>query len=705
MTLTSPRPAASAVLCALVLFGVCPRVAAGANASPQRATKPCNAKKANCSDTAPPSIVIQSPAPGQTVKGVVNVTGTAADNVGVTSVQVQVDSDTPLLATGTANWSFSLDTTSYSDGPHTVSARAMDAAGNSSEPVSISLNFANAPGSGANVLTVLDVRLDRPTIHALGVQVFIAGDENRNARISIRYREVGSLQWTEGLPLLRVMPETISVSVPPQFAGSLFDLVPDAAYDIELRATDPDGGGDAIRSLTGRTRPVPRTDPATPRVVHVSTAAALRTALSGARAGDVITLATGTYLGPFAVNASGTEAQPIVIRGASTAGVVLDGGNCSSCNVLEASGSYVHVERLTIANALRGLRFTGVGATGNVARRLDIRNVIHGTGSTTGQSNFYVCDNRIDGRLQWPWVFDSNPSRHWDDRGIEVTGDGHVVCHNAIRGFGDPVINLKRQARSWDIYGNDIADAWDGVELDEGEGNVRLFHNRFTNVMAPISIQPSFGGPAYVLRNVGFNLPDEQIKLKSLGGVEEPSGALIYHNTFVSPKRALNLLSTITQHNFVIGNNLFVGPDALVDSRTVDWRAGINQGVFDYNGYFPDGAFMFGTVAGVNRLYSSFAHAQASGAVETRGVLLARSIFQAGFVGPADERTRYSPPDFTLGETSRAIDRGQRLPGVNDGFTGVAPDLGALERGCPVPTYGPRGEGLESFTWLINCGG
>jgi hypothetical protein len=29
---------------------------------------------------------------------------------------------------------------------------------------------------------------------------------------------------------------------------------------------------------------------------------------------------------------------------------------------------------------------------------------------------------------------------------------------------------------------------------------------------------------------------------------------------------------------------------------------------------------------------------------------------------------------------------------VNDGFTGKAPDLGAFERGKPMPLYGPRKE-------------
>jgi hypothetical protein len=30
------------------------------------------------------------------------------------------------------------------------------------------------------------------------------------------------------------------------------------------------------------------------------------------------------------------------------------------------------------------------------------------------------------------------------------------------------------------------------------------------------------------------------------------------------------------------------------------------------------------------------------------------------------------------------------IPNVNDGFTGKAPDLGALEAGQPLPQYGPR---------------
>ena len=46
--------------------------------------------------------------------------------------------------------------------------------------------------------------------------------------------------------------------------------------------------------------------------------------------------------------------------------------------------------------------------------------------------------------------------------------------------------------------------------------------------------------------------------------------------------------------------------------------------------------------------------------------------------------------DFRLRPGNTAVDRGSELPTVTDGFSGRAPDLGALERDRPVPVYGPR---------------
>ena len=46
--------------------------------------------------------------------------------------------------------------------------------------------------------------------------------------------------------------------------------------------------------------------------------------------------------------------------------------------------------------------------------------------------------------------------------------------------------------------------------------------------------------------------------------------------------------------------------------------------------------------------------------------------------------------DFRLKPGSAAVDRGMVLPSVTDGFTGSAPDIGALEVGGAAPHYGPR---------------
>jgi hypothetical protein len=36
-------------------------------------------------------------------------------------------------------------------------------------------------------------------------------------------------------------------------------------------------------------------------------------------------------------------------------------------------------------------------------------------------------------------------------------------------------------------------------------------------------------------------------------------------------------------------------------------------------------------------------------------------------------------------------------------FQSGAPDLGALESGCPIPTYGPRPVGAEHLAAAVDC--
>ncbi len=566
-----------------------------------------------------------------------------------------------------------------------------------------------SPAFADDVLHPGTPALDPPTLIALGVSLPITGDDNFSAVVAMRYREASTTTWSTGYPLQHVHAEVVTgLTVTPKFAGSIFDLRPDTSYEIELHATDADGAVDSVMTLTGKTRPVPVANPATPRAVAVSSAAQLTTALAAAQPGDVITLASGTYAGTFAIQASGTAANPIVIRGN---GAVLDGGNCTGCNVLEVYGSFTHVESLTLQNASRAFKWQTPGSTSNVLRRVHIRDVTTAISSQANQTNFYVADNLLEGRLVWPCVYTSDDTAcngspivhgaHANDDGIQMLGNGHVVAHNTISGFGDAMKSEQSGALSIDFYGNDVLWSYDnGIELDGTQRNARAWRNRLTNVFAALSFQPIFGGPSYAVRNVLYNVPDEPFKLHSNGGTPTV-GAVILHNTIVRSTRELQCSSSVSPLYFTVKNNLFLGPAMLdPDGNAVSWDLpGIPTASIDYNGYFPDGKFQYGYGA-MGATLASFAAVLAAGKFDARSVLLDSSTLAAGTIGPADWRVKVSPIDPSLGASSLALDRAEVMPGINGG----APDLGALERGCDAPTYGVRAAGIDEATDNLGCG-
>jgi hypothetical protein len=79
----------------------------------------------------PPAIGITQPTSGSTISGTTTVSGTSAGQDGATiaQVQVSVDNGVPQTATGTLNWSASLDTTTLANGIHTITATATDSNG------------------------------------------------------------------------------------------------------------------------------------------------------------------------------------------------------------------------------------------------------------------------------------------------------------------------------------------------------------------------------------------------------------------------------------------------------------------------------------------------------------------------------------------------------------------------------------------------
>lgn len=556
-----------------------------------------------------------------------------------------------------------------------------------------------SPAEAQNAIQTGAVVVDPPTICCLGFVVpILSGDRNYNAQAQIAYRQQGTTAWQAGLPLMRVRPEMTSTEDPPSgyglpfpmegFAGSIFRLAPDTTYEVRITITDPDGGG-SEQTVTARTRAVPVATPASPRQIAVANRTQLTTALSGAMPGDVITLAAGTYTGSLAISRSGTAQNPIIIRGSSRAGVIIDATGATYG--LNIGGSNVFVEDLTVQGSDWG---AGISNTqGVVIRRSRFTAVNKGIDGSTGTNrNFYICDNILEGKFAWPNV----SSTTWDAEGIAVGGQGHVVCYNTISGFGDALgltHNTAIPNIAIDFYGNEVL--WtgdDGVEMDFSSRNVRVFENRITNCGMGVSMQPVWGGPNYIFRNVIANAAHAPYKLNN-----EPSGFYIFNNTSM---RALGdgnygsyawpQLGYVTgghqayAANFQFKNNIVIGVAAPAQFTTA-----IMLGEIDYNGWTPDGTFVFN-----NTSWTNFGDLQSRSPYEAHGRILSSPIFQAPLSLPANYTTFWSPRDATLAASSNAIDAGLVIPNITDGFVGSAPDLGAWERGAPIPTYGARADAI-----------
>ena len=102
-------------------------------------------------DTTAPTVSLTSPTAGATVSGVVSVAATASDDVGVQSVQFKLDGANLGAPDTTAPYSFSWDTRTTSTAPHSLTAVAVDAAGNQTTSTAVSVSVNNPTGTAGLV--------------------------------------------------------------------------------------------------------------------------------------------------------------------------------------------------------------------------------------------------------------------------------------------------------------------------------------------------------------------------------------------------------------------------------------------------------------------------------------------------------------------------------------------------------------------------
>jgi len=550
--------------------------------------------------------------------------------------------------------------------------------------------------------------LEAPTLRCLGVYWIISGDDNRNAKVQVEYRKAGAADWAKGMNLFRVEKGgnklekgESKVKVPADawlFAGSVVLLDVDTEYELKLKLSDPDGGA-AERTLKSRTI----AEPAAPKEMrerHVVPGAGagsgskddpfkgLPAAQAQAKPGDLFLLHAGVYEGTFEVTRSGEAGKPIIWRGAGDGEAAIDGkGKAEKRPGRAISAVDVHdvwFENLTIRNADYGI--VGHRSHHLVLRRCRIHACDFGLTGTNNDKDttgyFFISDNVMEGPCTWPRSKGiENP------RGIQVSGVGHVVCYNRIRGFADAIDTFPSQrCEAIDFHNNDLSECTDdGIEMDYSERNTRCFFNRLTNVFQGISTQPVYGGPVYIFRNVMYNVGYEPFKLHN-----SPSGALFIHNTCVKKSMPLVLSTNEKVRNCVFRNNLFIGGAA---NYCYENTAPMVNCDFDYDGFGGGPWDKFMKWNGVR--YDTLEDVKAKAPVYKHAVLVDQATcFAGGIRQPADEATQFDVKanDLRLKPGTAAVDAGEVLPGLNDGYKGKAPDLGAYELGDELPHYGPRPE-------------
>jgi len=430
----------------------------------------------------------------------------------------------------------------------------------------------------------------------------------------------------------------------------------------------------------------------------------------------VIEFENGTYnVDGLTFNKKGTASNPIYIRGESRDGVILkdsgrvlhlldtadlviesmtlegsgvDSGTSASSKGISFHNSYIQ-ERVTI----RDTTITGV----------DMGIIIHGEArQVLVYSNTLIGNNVWDQDLH-PGGGDGTPdvdqNHFWNDDGIRITGQGNAAFQNTLSGFGDSLA-MGNHYRSIGVhfYRNDILMTGDdAVEGDYGLRNIAFYDNRVHNAMILVSLDPIWGGPFLVARNIGINIGRGPYKLNN-----ENTGHFLYHNTVVRTGNPKQDWGWVQYNNGALRawgyrNNIMIyqQPGKLLAMES----SGQDPIDFDHNSWYPDGSVWWTNSGGSFSDFASAKNGLGSTTPLYSGIaqrhqddhICEADPFIDDVTLPADFHAlvtgQYTPylSDGTLPKNS-----GAAIPGINDGFSGSAPDRGALISGIPTPVWGDK---------------
>lgn len=295
---------------------------------------------------------------------------------------------------------------------------------------------------------------------------------------------------------------------------------------------------------------------------------------------------------------------------------------------------------------------------------------------TIGGKNIWLralaADNVIESNLcrdprigTWPWQ--ATKAHEEEQQGIAMRGGrGNVLRANVIDGTFDGIDVAgggtdENEGADTDVNHNRITGTADDAVEPEGMAgiNVRVWRNTIDRVYSGISIAPNSQGPTYVFFNTFTNSVRGAFKFS----LSSTGQNFIWHNTAVAFGSGIPAVHPSGPYSNVhFRNNILVGSVA----AAVSDDAGESVSGCSYDGDLLSSNYpaLF-RWQGVN--YASLAALRTATGFETAGTQGAPVFVNA------------SAGDWRLVLGSPGVDAALRLPGMNDGFLGAAPDCGAFE--------------------------
>ena len=510
-----------------------------------------------------------------------------------------------------------------------------------------------------------------PTFESLGLYYNHA--EAKDCRVE--YRAAGAAEWREGYPLVYDQREK-------QYRGSLVGLTPDTAYEIRLKAEGQ------TQEFQARTRndafPIGKTTHLPGGTVDQT----LYVREGGTEKGwHLITPAPGTRYGNDVFNLSDynvvVEADYVILRG-------LELKNAGIHGVLIREG----VQNVVVEDC----HITGWGRLGGARVWGVMGGMDSGVYAANDAGHLVIQRNLIEyprgGSNDWETGHPSGPQAisMIDTRG------GNVIRYNTIRstddhGFNDGIGGGSNYSfkgspnRDSDTYGNIISNCWDDAIESEGANmNVRIWSNYIHHTFVHIATAATSMGPIYIFRNVfGLSRISHQdssggmmiktgMNYLTINGERVSTGLgyrFIFHNTALQPNGGLDVFSSHELHNAVSRNNIFYSR-----GRPYPKDSGPPQNDFqnDLTGGYLGGGVIRSMFLQTERL--------------------------EWYLASTMDRIRWGRVEYTRnGKTiaitdplvqakNPALDRGVRLAGFNDDYSGAAPDIGAFENGKPPLRFG-----------------